>query len=370
MSGKATRTLQADLVVAGGGPAGVCAAVAAARAGARVLLIERYGFLGGNATAGLVGPFTANYFRDALMIAGLFQEIVDRLKAKGASPGTLKCPYPPGTTFGTGGYITPFDPNALRVVLDELVRESGVQVLLHSQVTDVLAAPDGCVSGLVAENKGGAARLLAKVVVDATGDGDVAAWSGVEFEVGDSDTGATQPATLMIHLAGVDVDAVIRYVKAHPDEFPWKTLPVASEHLVAGMRREHVAGSGFLSLVREAKTTGELRMGRNRITFFSGVYEGQFILNATRVGEFDATDPDALARAEMDARQQAMSLVEFVRHRLPGFGGARIASLATHLGVRESRRIVGEYVLTAEDVLRGRRFPRCGRLRRVPDRFT
>jgi hypothetical protein len=357
MSCKVTRSLEVDIVVAGGGPAGVAAAVAAARTGARVLLVERYGFLGGNATAGLVGPFTANYFRDRLMIAGIFQEIVDRLKSRGASPGTLKCPYPPGTTFGTGGYITPFDPNALRVVFDELVCSAGVQLLFHSWVSDVHHDSDGRVDGLIVENKGGVYRLHANVVVDATGDGDVAAWAGAQYEVGDCGNRRVQPATLMVHLHDVDVDRVIEFVKAHPEEFAWKTLPIAAAGLAPGLRREHVAGSGFMSLIREAKAAGQLDLGRNRITFFSGVYEGQFILNATRVGDFDATDPEALTCAEMDARQQAISVVNFARRMIPGLADARIASLATHLGVRESRRIVGEYVLTADDVLRGRRFP-------------
>lgn len=351
-----TTDLQTDVVVAGGGPAGVAAAVAAARLGARTLLVERYGFLGGNATAGLVGPFTANYFGDRLMIAGFFQEIVDCLCAIGSSPGTLKCPYPPGTTFGTGGYITPFDPNALRIVLDELVCESGAEVLFHSQVVDVLTTSEGYVTGIVVQTKGGTLRLQTRVVVDASGDGDVAAWAGANFQLGDPSTGGAQPATLMMYLSGVDVDEVIHYVSAHPNEFAWKTIPMAERPLAQGLRRVYVAGSGFLSLVREAKAAGELRLGRNRITFFSGIHDGQFIVNATRVGGFDPTDPEALTQAEIEARRQAMSLVGFAQRRLPGFGSARIESLATHLGIRESRRITGEYILSAEDVLRGRRF--------------
>lgn len=356
MCAKTTTTLEVDVVVAGGGPAGVCAAVAAARAGARTLLVERYGFLGGNATAGLVGPFTTSYFGDTLVIAGLFQEIVALLTARHASPGTLKCPYPSGTTFGTGGYITPFDPYALRVVLDDLVRAAGVQTLLHSWVSDVLQHSDTCVAGLVVENKGGTYRLLADVVVDATGDGDVAAWAGSQYEVGESGDHAVQPATLMVHLHNVDVDAVIAYVEAHPEEFAWRTLPTAATDLAPGLRGEHVAGSGFLSLIREAKAARKLELGRNRITFFSGVYEGQFILNATRVGGFDAMDPEALSCAEMEGRQQAISVVDFARRMIPGFADARIAALATHMGVRESRRVVGRYMLTAEDIVRGRRF--------------
>ena len=127
----------ADVIVVGGGVSGVCAAIAASRSGSSVILIERQSFLGGNATGGLVGPFSTTYFADMKVISGLVDEIIFRLAKYNATLGTQKCPYPPVTTFGTGGWITTFDSEILKCVFDEMISEAGIKVFFHSQLSEV-----------------------------------------------------------------------------------------------------------------------------------------------------------------------------------------------------------------------------------------
>lgn len=336
--------------MAGGGPAGVCAAVAASRAGVRVLLVERHGYLGGNATGGLVGPFSTNYFAGKKVIAGLLDEVIERLAAKGATLGTQRCPYPPGTTFGTGGWITTFDSEVLKVVFDEMTLEAGVALSLHTCVVGAEVSQKE-LKGIYLQSKAGRHWIKGGVFVDATGDGDLAAFARARHEIGD-ETGMGQPATLIFELAGVDLAAIKQYMIDHPEEFAWQTFP----ELPSNPEQTCVAGSGFIGLIRQAKEKGELDLGRNRITFFSGVRPGWLKVNATRASGVDALNPVSLTKAETDARAQAFSLLKFMRQYVPGCQQAELARMGSYLGIRESRRIMGEYVLTAEDVLSGKRF--------------
>lgn len=343
---------QADVVVVGGGVAGVMAAVAAGRTGVRVLLVERCGFLGGNATGGLVGPFSTTYFNDEKVIAGLTDEVIERLDELGATLGTQKCPYPPGTTFGTGGWITTFDAEKLKFVLDDMVAGAGVQVLYNTQMHHVNLSEKNTINDVLVHSKAGTHSISGKIFIDATGDGDLAALSGAKFNVGSED-GEIQPATLIVDVSNVDLNKIKQYMVVHPEEFAWSTFPEYDKNPT----RPCVAGSGFLSLIRNAKQNGELQLGRSRITFFSGVNEGQLKLNATRVNTRKIDDLETLSASEVEGRNQVRSLVNFIKKYIPGCENAEICAMGDYIGVRESRRVIGEYILNREDVLSGARFP-------------
>lgn len=215
---------ETDVLVVGGGPAGIGAALGAARTGAKVILVERYGFLGGNATAALVMPLMSFHTqRPSFMranvtnllpddhgpghpiIAGVVQELLERLVAAGGA-------IPPSLSTG---FVVPFDPETFKGVVLDLLHEAGVKLLLHAFASDVLEAP--AVSGVVFETKSGPIVIKAGAVVDCTGDGDLAARAGAPFEYGRAEDGLVQPMTLMFRIADFQRQAFEQYVREHPD---------------------------------------------------------------------------------------------------------------------------------------------------------
>ena len=332
-----------DVLVVGGGNAGCAAALAAARSGADVLLVERYGFLGGTATASMVGPGMTFHSGDDRIVGGIAQEIVERLVALGGSPGHL---HDASDYVAT---ITPFDPEIHKALLFDLMRESGVKLLLHAWFLDALLEGTR-VAGARVATVGGTRTLRAARTIDATADAYVAAAAGVPTQQGDA-RGNVQPASLMFRLSHVDRDALAAYVRRRPEQMrsSLKTHERTPDALTAV--------AGLYELWDEARRSGEVTVPRELVSFFATPYDDEVTVNMTRVVNIDPLDPDDLTRAEVEARAQVMELLRFFRARVPGFADARIAATATQIGVRESRRIVGEYTLTADDVLNARTFP-------------
>jgi hypothetical protein len=332
-----------DVLVVGGGNAGCAAALAAARTGADVLLVERYGFLGGTATASMVGPWMTFHAGDDRIVGGIAQEIVDRLIALGGSPGHLHdaSDYVPT--------ITPFDPEIHKALLFDLMRESGVRLLLHAWFLDAVLDTTRVAGGRFA-TVGGERTVRAKRTIDATADAYVAAAAGVPTQQGDS-RGRVQPASLMFRLSHVDRDALAAYLRRRPEQMrsSLKTHERTPDALTAV--------AGLYELWEGARQRGEVTVPRELVSFFASPYDDEVTVNMTRVVNIDPLDPDDLTRAEVESRGQVMELLAFFRAHVPGFANARIAATATQIGIRESRRIVGEYTLTAEDVLQARTFP-------------
>lgn len=333
-----------DVIVVGGGPSGTNAAIAAARNGAKTLLIERYGFLGGMATAALVGPWMT--FHDASgnqMIRGIADEIVERLKKIGGSFGHV-----PDTT-GYVSTVTPFDPEAVKRVYLDLCLESGVKLLLHTWVTGAIM--DGNqIKGVQAVNKAGNQSLYADVIIDATGDGDVAVFAGADFEVGRSRDGLTQPMTLMFVLGDVDLNQVRTYMKKHPEEFYSGTKFELFDEA------EHLSVNGFYSQLKQAQVAKELHLDRDMVLFFQTARANQIIVNMTRAIQVDATNPWQVTEAEITLRRQMVELLDFFKKHIPGFEKTYIVNSGPQAGIRESRRIVGDYVLQASDIVEGVEF--------------
>jgi hypothetical protein len=331
------RVEEYDVLVAGGGNAGCAAALAAARTGARTLLVERYGFLGGTATAAMVGPWMTFHSGTDRIVGGIAQEIVERLIALGGSPGHI----PDSSDYVPT--ITPFDPEIHKALLFDLMRESGVHLLLHALAVDVVRDDRGAVRGATFATVGGMRTYLAKRTIDATADAFVAAAAGCELQQGD-ERGRVQPSSLMFRLSHVDMNAVAAYVRDHPDQMRTSLAPAQRNASAL------TAVAGLYELWQDAQADG-IGVPRELVSFFISPYPDEVTVNMTRVTDIDPLDPDDLTRAEVEARAQAMRLVAFFRERVPGFAHARIAATATQIGVRESRRIVGVYTLTRDDIL-------------------
>lgn len=332
------------VLVVGGGPAGLGAALGAAQTGAEVILAERYGFLGGNATAALVMPLMSfhtqrhrpersgqqtllptDHGRGDPVVAGVVQDLLDRLyQARAAVAPTPRT-----------GYTVPFDPELLKIAAFEMLDEAGVQFLLHALAGEVVLEK-GRVAGVVFETKSGPLLIRAHSVVDCTGDGDVAAGAGAPFEIGRSDDGLVQPMTLMFRMVEFERAAFAAYVKAHPDQ--WRGV------------------HGLWDLIRKASAAGELDLPREDILFFATPHEREVAVNSTRVTGVRGNDVWDWTYAEWLSHRQMHQIALFLRRYVPGFERAYIAQSGVHAGVRESRRILGDYQLTSNDVLQARKF--------------
>ena len=333
-------TKQYDVIVLGGGPAGITAAISAARNGAATLLVERYGFLGGMSTAALVYPWmTFHSAAGDQVIKGLAQEIIDRLQERGGSPGHLR------DTIGFTYSLTPYHPEIYKVVAFEMLEESEVDILLHSSAIDV-KADNGIIESVTVYNKSGIAKLKGKFFIDATGDADIAYMAGAPWEQGNSDH-KVQPMTMKFRMKGVDIDRVKQYMKEHPDQFYEKTLFDELDHLPL------TSVSGFFDLWNEAN----LSIPRDGVLFFTGPDKDEVLINVSRVSGLDPTHADDLTKAEFEGRKQVLELEQFFKTYIPGFEHASLSAVGTQIGVRETRRIIGQYVLNGVDVLDAKRFP-------------
>ena len=332
-----------DVLVVGGGPAGLGAALGAVQAGARVILAERYGFLGGNATAALVMPLMSFHTqmptkerRGATtllptdhgpgepVVGGVLAKMLERLvRVGGAIPPTLAT-----------GYVVPFDPEWFKLVALDLLDEAGVQLLFHAFASGIIGS-SGAVEGVVFETKSGPLAIRAKVTIDCTGDADVAVQAGTPTESGRAD-GLVQPMTLMFRMAEFHRAAFEQYVKENPKE--WRGV------------------HGLWDLVRKATAAGELKLPREDILFFATPNEGEVSVNSTRVTRVNGTDVWDLSYAEWKSRQQMRQIAAFLREYVPGFEESYVVQSGVNVGVRETRRIIGDYQLSVDDVLGARKF--------------
>jgi hypothetical protein len=326
-----------DVLVVGAGPAGIAAAISAARTGARTMIVERFGFVGGNLTAGLVGPCMTSFSLDGetQLIRGVFDEMVVRMEAMGQAIHPSKVPASsPWCGFIEYGHdkVTPFDPEAVKLVALDMLREAGVDVLLHTFVADAIVE-DSTVRGVIAVNKSGMQAIRAGVTVDCSADGDVAARAGAAFEMGREEDGLVQPMTLFFRVSHVDDKVVEEYVASHPDDF-----------------------RPFSSLVMKAREEGAFPIPRRGVGMYRTLEPGVWRINTTRMLKLDGTSAEDLTRGEIEGREQIKALMRFFREWLPGFENCRLYDSAATVGVRETRRIVGEYTLTYDDLATGRHF--------------
>jgi len=313
---------QADVVVCGAGPAGVVAALSAARSGARTLLIEWHGCLGGIWTAGMLSNII-DYQRQT----GILPEILDRLKKRGAQIDPAR-----------------YDVEAMKLVLEQMCLEAGVDVLLHTHVVAAAKDAKNRLSLVITENKSGRQAWEGKVFIDTTGDGDLAAAAGCRFEIGHPVTRETQPMTLMALVMGLNYPELNKLRLVRGDGVSSYTPPPrgvssqeAKKNLLAEMRRAGVDPS------YEGVTLFPTRMDL-------------MALMANHEYGVSALDAKGISTATMRARQEVNQIVDALRSLGGPWKNIRLVATAEQIGVREGRRIRGRYTVTKEDLIRGARF--------------
>ncbi len=330
-----------DVLVVGGGPAGFCAAVAAARSGARTMLVEKNGFCGGMATAGLVAPFMTCYDSGGgeMLIRGLFEETVDRLCAIGGAIHPSKVTAPSAfTSYITVGHrnVTPFRAEALKLVADRMLAEAGVKILYHTSFADAETGPDGRIKRIILLRKNGLCAAEPRFTVDCTGDGDVAAAAGVPFELGNSATGKIQPATMFFRIGNVDSEKIEADYRANINNF---------------YRKDGVNYRSLHWWVEKAREAGDWTLDRVSVGLFRGVDPDEWSINTSRIMGIDGTDSESLTRAETEGREQVDQIFAFFRKYVPGCENAKLLQTGSTVGIRETRHIKGMKRLTVASLL-------------------
>ena len=317
-----------DVAVIGGGPAGIAAAVGAARHGARTILVERYGFLGGMGTAGGVTNFAGLYGRrDGQMqqlVRGVVDELLERIKQRGG----LNQPQD-----GLQGRIRvrSYDIPAYKCAADQMLLSSGVELLFHAWAAAVVKAGGQTLDAVIVETKSGRRAVRALEFIDASGDADVAAFAGVPFELGDGAGSALYPST-MFRIGNVDAERA----EAAVGEF--KAIDAL---MSAAADRYDFPRQG--AILRPQRNPREWRANVTQLRNAQGL-------------AVDATDARQLSAAEVEGRRQIIEYMRFLRAEVPGFEAAELLDIGTQVGIRESRRVRGAYALSGDDVLGSARF--------------
>lgn len=316
-----------DVIVLGGGPAGVAAALAAARRGAKTLLVERYGFCGGMATAGLVNPWAGHAWHDhvdeqggrrASLIGGIFKEVALKLHE--------------GEGYGSELSDSAFDEELLKRVYDALLLEAGVTVRYHSYVTAV-RMEGARLAAITMASKGGSETFGARNFVDASGDADLAALAGCEFTVGRPGDGLMQAMTVSFRMANVDKRAMLA---------------------TGSLRKARALVEPYF---QKALAAGDLHYPyRNFIHFYDYPRPGVLHFNMTRINQVSGLSAEDLSAAEMEGRRQAYVMGDWLRSAVPWFAEAYVEKIACQVGVRETRHIHGRHTMTREDIVQARKF--------------
>ncbi len=322
-----------DVVVCGGGPAGTAAALAAARAGLKVLLVEGQGQLGGMGTSGLVSHWLGGRTHDCKrwVVGGIFREMAEEATREGFALIPERGPkFQPHGWYGGLAHGIPFDPYAMAHYLDAKTHATGVEVLLFTQAVDVQVR-NGRITHVIIFNKSGLVAVPTKAVVDATGDADIAARSGCRVIKGREADGLMTPATLQFHVSNVDQDALAGYI------------------------REHNAPR-FRQKIRELREAGRWPFPYDIFISVQLNEKGTMMINTSRLVGVDGLDGASITDGMVRGRDETQKLLAVLREHFPGFAKARLKCVAPLLGVRETRRIRGPFSLTVDHLVKGADF--------------
>lgn len=342
------KDIKTEVLVVGSGAAGITAAIAAARNGAKTLLVEYNGFLGGiSATLPWLGFHDRDYRQ---VVKGLCHEYVTRLNQMGGSSGYVMDPK--------CSSLVSINSHMWKILAMHMAQEAGVDVLLHTHMVDTIREGDR-IAGIIVEHKSGRQKILADITIDCSGEGDVAARGGVAWEKGRTADGLVQAPTLVFRIGGMDKAAFVKgcktkslnyreWITPYPDL--WKKMQErldTTDVFILG---------GFAGLMERARKDGVIDVPQTRVVGVKLHQADQFQVVMTRILGLDPTNVESMSNAYIKIYDQIPQLLEFFRRYVPGCENSYLLEIAPMLGVRESRRIMGDYVLEAEDLLEGRVF--------------
>jgi FAD-dependent oxidoreductase family protein len=319
---------EADVLVIGGGPAGVGAALSAARQGMKVIVVEQANCLGGIATSGLHGHICqyTSQGGEYRVVGGICHEFAEKTLDRGYGEYN-------GASFD-------FEVEAFKLILEEMFKEAGIRVFYYTQFSDVIVE-DGKIQAVIIQSKSGRQAIAPKMVIDSTGDADVAFRAGAPFEKGRDSDGATQPMTLMFQIGGIDCDKVnqfrnVEYPQKYNDDNTYKLHGVW----------------------KEAQDNGDMEPFQDGIMgwWHTNTRPDQLGINFTHIFGKDCTKMEDLTYATIEGRRQAFQCVDVYRKYIPGMEDCWMSHSAAVIGTRESRRIVGEYVITEQDLMAEKEF--------------
>ena len=329
-----------DVIVCGGGPAGIAAALSAVRGGLRVLLVEAHGQLGGMGTSGLVSHWLGGRTDDCKhwVVGGIFRELAE----EAADRGFALLPQPePGNGYSAFGWGSdqcsqltagvPFDPFEMAGYLDEKLITSGVDLLFMTQIVDVVV-DRGTIAHAIIYNKSGIQAVHAPLFIDATGDADIAEKSGCETEIGRNEDRLMTPVTLQVHMDGIDQAALAAYIN-------------------------ETDSPRFLREIEQMRADGAWPFIYDRLITVQMTNKGTMMVNTPRIIDIDGTDGASVTKGMIQGRREIYQLRDVMRKHFPGCAGANVRAVAPLLGVRETRRIRGDYRLTVQDLAEGNDFP-------------
>ncbi len=327
---------ETDVLVVGGGPAGLAAALAAAREGVETMLVERFGFFGGNLSQAMVESLVWYRHEETVEAGGIGRELEEYAAEFGGT-------YP--DTESTGRLI---DADMFKCAADRLITEAGVTPLLHCYVVDALVE-NGEIKGVITESKSGRQAILAKVVIDASGDADVAARAGASFRMEPKDR--LMSVTVGFGVSGVDIKAFREHVRSHPSTISdWADKTTGKE--------DQLFSAYFNRVFEQAREDGVIPPDVPLEGYWHALTEaGEATgMNVVRVFNVDPTDVWDLTRGEIEGRKQVLWALEALRRYQPGFERAKLRTIGSSIGTRESRKILGRYELTEEDVMNHGKF--------------
>jgi len=325
-----------DLVVVGGGPGGIPAAISAARMGIKVLLIEKNGYLGGVAASGLaLLGFIDRMGKKA--VGGIADEFVKRLSELGGTLGHNICPV--------HNSLTPINPGLFRIVSFEKCIESGVELLLHSEVVDV-KVDNKKIRQILVLSCCQKIEIESDIVIDATGDGCIGYLAGASYFKGQDETGVLQPASLIFTVGNVNFGKFRNYISLNPDEFELPKSYTTGKYTINFFNSvKRYCFIGLKNLIKMAQENNDFNIPRDRFIYITTPNKGEVAINTTRAIDIDATNPWDITRGEEECHLQILQLVKFMKKYVPGFENIYITGIAPSLGIRETRRIVGRKIL-------------------------
>lgn len=319
-----------DIIVAGAGIAGISSAVKAARLGASVLLIEHYGFVGGMSTAGMVSPFMKHSINDETLVKGVFEDIEhEMISRKGM--------------IDNGFYASSFRASAYNLLSD-----ANCTILLNARINEVKRTGNKIHSVIVVTDDS-EIEIQAEVFIDTTGDAQLVYLGGFPYQKGDEKTGKLQALTLFFRMAGIDVKAVTEYAKQHREDFfDWMEYDFDFNKIISI--------AGFFSFVKRAISEKRLSEEVQYIFFTTLPESGEGSFNTSNILGVDGSTSEELTKAELIGRKQVAQVVELLQNEIPGFSNSILLETAVQVGVRETRRAVGDYIVTGDDIKQARKF--------------